>query len=54
MKQYLEHGNFLNALRANLEGADYVEVWYKCLYNGKDDPVQIKLNIWFVNEGSKG
>ncbi len=54
MEQYLEHGNILNALRANLEGADHVEVWYKCLYGGKDDPVQIELNIWLANEGSKG
>jgi hypothetical protein len=54
MEQYLEHDNFPNALRANLEGSDDVEVLYKCLYGGKDDPVQIELNIWLANEGSKG
>ena len=31
-----------------------MEVWYKYLYNGKDDPVQIRLSIRLANEGSKG
>ena len=53
MEQYLEHGNIFNALRANLEGADHMEVWYKYLYGGKDNPVQRGLNIWLTNEGSK-
>jgi hypothetical protein len=49
MEQYLKHGNIFNALRTNLEGADHVEVWYKCLYDGKDNPVRIELNIWLTN-----
>ena len=53
MEQYLEHSNTLKTLRTNLEGADHVEVWYKCLYGGKDNPAQIGLNIWLANEGSK-
>jgi hypothetical protein len=50
MEQYLEHSNILNALRANLEGAGHVEMWYKCLCSGKDDPVQMRLNIQLANE----
>lgn len=50
MEQYLEHGNILNALGANLEGADHVVVWYKYLYSGKVVPIQTGLNIQLANE----
>ena len=49
MEQYLERDSILNALRANLEGADRVEAWYKYRYGYRDGPVQIVLNIWLAN-----
>lgn len=53
MKQYLEHGNIFKTLRANLEEVDHAEVFYKCLYGGKDGPFQIELNIRLANKGKK-
>lgn len=45
----MEYGNILNPSKANLEGDDHVEIWYKYLCGFEDNSVQIRWNIGLTN-----
>lgn len=46
----MENDDIPNALRTDLQEAEYVKVWYKYLHDTEGNPVQTGWNIWFDRE----